>query len=172
MSANYENIRRERGTLESIVGRLPGYRGYKEKEMRREADRLLRESLVRDFTMQLDRITPIQNAVLDNIGVEWMDDIGALKTALQTLIDRIRHAPQGYAGFFDAARVKEDDLDRLEEFDRQLLDELDKIRVVIDDLENATDDAVSLKTALTSAGKAVKAAADLFAQRSKVITGG
>lgn len=171
MSANYENIRRERGTLESLIGRLPGYKGYKEKEMRREADRLLRESLVRDFTMQLDRITPIQNAVLDNIGVEWMDDIGALKTALQTLIDRIRHAPQGYAGFFDAARVKEDDLDRLEEFDRQLLDELDKIRVVIDDLENATDDAASLKTALTSAGKAVKAAADLFAQRSKVITG-
>ena len=171
MSANYENIRRERGTLESIIGRLPGYKGYKEKEMRREADRLLRESLVRDFTMQLDRITPIQNAVLDNIGVEWMDDIGALKTALQTLIDRIRHAPQGYAGFFDAVRVKEDDLDRLEEFDRQLLDELDKIRVVIDDLESATDDAASLKTALTSASKAVKAAADLFAQRSKVITG-
>lgn len=171
MSANYENIRRERGTLESIIGKLPGYKGYKEKEMRREADRLLREALVRDFTSQLDRITPIQNAVLDNIGVEWMDDIGALKTALQTLIDRIRHAPQGYAGFFDAVRVKEDDLDRIEEFDRQLLSELDKIRGVIDDLENATEDAASLKAALTSANKTVKAAADLFAQRSKVITG-
>ncbi|PJF48161.1 MAG: hypothetical protein D6709_13175 [Chloroflexi bacterium] len=171
MSANYENIRRERGTLESVIGKLPGYTGYKEKEMRREADRLLRESLVRDFTMQLDRITPVQTAVLNHIGVEWMDAIGALKTALQTLIDRIRHAPQGYAGFFDAVRVKEDDLDRLEEFDRQLLDELDKIRVAIDDLERATDDATSLQTALTRANRAVKAAADLFAQRSKVITG-
>ncbi|BCX02569.1 MAG: hypothetical protein KatS3mg053_0507 [Candidatus Roseilinea sp.] len=171
MSANYENIRRERGTLESLIGKLPGYKGYKEKEMRREADRLLREALVRDFTLQLDRLTPIQNAVLDNIGVEWMDDIGALKTSLQTLIDRIRHAPQGYAGFFDAVRVKEDDLDRIEEFDRQLLGELDKIRAVIDDLENAAGDPATLKTALTDAKETVKAASDLFAQRSKVITG-
>ncbi|MCS6848600.1 MAG: hypothetical protein RMN52_12920 [Anaerolineae bacterium] len=171
MSANYENIRRERGTLENIIGMLPGYKGYKEKEMRREADRLLREALVRDFTLQLDRITPVQNAVLDNIGVEWMDDIGALKTALQTLIDRIRHAPQGYAGFFDAVRVKEDDLDRIEEFDRQLLGELDKVRAAIDGLEGATGDPAALKTALANANKTVKAAADLFAQRSKVITG-
>lgn len=171
MSANYENIRRERGTLESIIGKLPGYKGYKEKEMRREADRLLREALVRDFTLQLDRVTPVQNAVLDNIGIEWMDDIGALKTALQTLIDRIRHAPQGYAGFFDAVRVKEDDLDQIEEFDRQLLGELDKVRAAIDGLENATGDPAALKTALANANKTVKAAADLFAQRSKVITG-
>lgn len=171
MSANYERISRERGTLERIVGMIPGYKGYKEKEMRREADRLLREALVRDFTTQLDRITSVQNAVLDNIGVEWMDDIGALKTALQTLIDRIRHAPQGYAGFFAAVRVKEDELDRIEEFDRQLLDELEKARIAIDALENATDDATALKTALANANKTVKATADLFAQRSKVITG-
>lgn len=171
MSANYDRIERERGTLERIIGAIPGYKGYKEKEMRREADRLLREALVRDFTLQLDRITPIQNAVLDNIGIEWMDDIGALKTSLQTLIDRIRHAPQGYAGFFDAVRVKEDDLDRIEEFDRQLLDELGKMRAAIDELEGATSDATALKTALANATKTVKATAELFAQRSKVITG-
>ena len=171
MSANYENIRRDQGTIESLFGKLPGYKGYKEKEMRREADRLLREALVRDFTLQMDRITPVQNAVLDNIGVEWMSDFGALKTSLQTLIDRIRHAPQGYAGFFDAVRVKEDDLDRLEEFDRQLVGELDKVKAAIDGLEAASSDPAALKAALATAGKTVKAAADLFAQRSKVITG-
>ncbi len=171
MSANYDSIRRERGTIESFFGKLPGYKGYKEKEMRREADRLLREALVRDFTLQLDRITPVQNAVLDNIGIEWMKDIAAVKTSLQTLIDRIRHAPQGYAGFFDAVRVKEDDLDRLEEFDRQLVGELSKVSAAMDELEGATSDPTALKAALANVGNTVKAAADLFAQRSKVITG-
>ena len=171
MCANYENIRRQRGKIEAFFGELPGYKGYKEKEMRREADRLLREALVRDFTLQLDRITPVQNAVLESIGIEWMSDFGALKTSLQTLIDRIRHAPQGYAGFFDAVRVKEDDLDRLEEFDRQMVGELDKVQAAIDGLEEASGDPAALKAALASASRAVKAAADLFAQRSKVITG-
>ena len=31
-----------RGGLESLMGKIPGYKGYKEKEMRREADKLLR----------------------------------------------------------------------------------------------------------------------------------
>lgn len=170
MSANYDKIQRERGKIESVLGKIPGYKGYKEKEMRRESDRLLREGLVRDLTTQLDRISPIQNAVLDSMGLEWMDDMGALKTSLQTMIDRIRHAPQGYAGFFDAVRVKEDDLDRLEEFDQQMVGEVDKIKSALDDLEKATDPA-GLKTALSNASKTVKTAADLFAQRGKVITG-
>jgi hypothetical protein len=171
MSANYENIRRQRGAIEAFFGKLPGYKGYKEKEMRREADRLLREALVRDFTIQLDRITAVQNRVLDALGVAWMSELGALKTALQTLIDRIRHAPQGYAGFFDAVRVKEEQLDQLEEFDRQLVGELEKIKGTLDGLERAAGDPVALQTALDEANRAVRATSDLFAQRNKVITG-
>jgi hypothetical protein len=91
MSANYEHIRKQRGAIEAFFNNLPG---YKEKETRWEADRLLREALVRDFTIQLDRITAVQNAVLEKLGVEWMGALGALKTALQTLIDRIRYAPR------------------------------------------------------------------------------
>jgi ABC-type transporter Mla subunit MlaD len=171
MSANYENIRRQRGAIESFFGNLPGYKGYKEKEMRREADRLLREALVRDYTIQLDRITAVQNRVLEALGVEWMSALGALKTALQTLIDRIRHAPQGYAGFFDAVRVKEEQLDQLEAFDQQLVGELEKIKTALDALERAAGDPVALQTALAQANQAVRATADLFAQRNKVITG-
>lgn len=35
-----ERIRGERGLLERIISKVPGYRGYKEKELRRESDRL------------------------------------------------------------------------------------------------------------------------------------
>lgn len=170
MSENYEAIRRQQGAIEGFFTRIPGYKGYKQKEIRREADRLLREGLVRDFTLQLDRITAVQTDALDRFGIEWMDDFGGLKTALQTLIDRIRHAPQGYAGFFDAVRVKEDDLDRLEAFDRQLVGEIERVKGALDALETA-DGPTALQAALDGARQTVKAAADLFAQRSKVITG-
>ncbi|MEM1673716.1 MAG: hypothetical protein QXN24_03585 [Candidatus Bathyarchaeia archaeon] len=41
-----ERIHEERSLLERIVGYIPGYRGYKEKELRRESDRLVRMDVV------------------------------------------------------------------------------------------------------------------------------
>ncbi len=170
MSANYERISRSRGQLEMLIGRIPGYKGYKEKEMRREADRLLREALTRDLTLQLDRITRAQADALDAFGLEWMSEFAALKTSLQTLIDRVRHAPQGYAGFFDAVRVKEEALDALEAFDYQLVERLPAIAAAVESLSAATD-APALQQALRAARDVVQQASDLFAQRSKVIMG-
>lgn len=171
MSSTYDRISRDRGALERLIGKIPGYRGYKEKEMRREADQLLREALTRDFAAQLDRITPVQNRVLDTLGLTWMSDFGAVKTALQTLIDRIRFAPQGYAGFFDAIRVKEDDLDALEAFDLQLVDQLPRLSAAIDALNAAASDPAALKKALSDLAEVIQSISQLFAQRSKVITG-
>ncbi len=171
MSAEYERIKGERGGLESFLGKIPGYKGYKEKEMRREADRLVREALVRDFTEQLNRLTPIQTALIDNGAIDLMDEMGAVKTALQTLIDRIRNAAQGYAGFFDANRVKEDDLDRLEAFDQQLIAEVPKVSASIDALDKAVQDNTAVKPAINATRAVVQATVSLFNQRSTVLTG-
>lgn len=171
MSANYEKITGERGKLESFLGRIPGYKGYKEKEMRREADSLVRDALVRDFTTQLNRLTPIQATALDNGAIEVMGSMGAVKTALQTLIDRIKWAPQGYAGFFDAVRVKEDDLDKLEAFDQQLVAEIAKVSAAIDGLDKAVTANAEIKAAIVVARGQVQETAALFDKRSSVLTG-
>jgi hypothetical protein len=171
MSAEYERIKSERGRLESFLGKLPGYKGYKEKEMRREADTLLRNALVRDFSEQLNRLTPIQNTLIDNGAIELMEPLGAVKTALQTLIDRIRNAAQGYAGFFDAVRVKEDDLDKLEQFDQQLVGEIAKVSASIDALDAAVQANGEVKPAIATTRTTIQEVVSLFNKRSSVITG-
>ncbi|HEY3342083.1 MAG TPA: hypothetical protein VGK81_08700 [Anaerolineae bacterium] len=171
MSADYERIASERGRLESFLGKVPGYKGYKEKEMRREADTLVRNALVRDFTEQLNRLTPIQNALIDSGAIELMDPLGAVKTSLQTLIDRIRNAAQGYAGFFDAVRVKEDDLDKLEQFDQQLIGEIAKVSASIDALDKAVQANIDVKPAITSTRNTIQEVVTLFNKRTSVITG-
>ncbi len=164
MSSNYEKVKGERGWLESLIGKIPGYKGYKEKEMRREADSLLRGALVRDFTLQLNRLAPMQSALLDQGGIELMDDIGAVKTSLQTLIDRIKNAAQGYAGFFDAVRVKEDELDRLEQFDAQLVDEVSRVSAAFDFLDKAIQENGDVKAAIASARSIVQRSQRPFQQ--------
>ncbi len=172
MSAEYERIKGERGGLESFLGKIPGYKGYKEKEMRREADSLVRAALVRDFGEQMNRLTPIQNALIDNGAIDLSGRVGAVKTALQTLIDRIRNAAQGYAGFFDAVRVKEDELDKLEQFDQQLVGEITKVSAAIDALDKAAQgNGADVKPAIAGARVAVQDATTLFNKRTSVITG-
>ena len=171
MSANYDRIQGERGKLESLLGKIPGYKGYKQKEMRREADSLLRDALVRDFGEQLNRLTPMQSTLMDNGAIDLMGSIGAVKTALQTLIDRIRNAPQGYAGFFDAVRVKEDDLDRLEAFDQQLVAEIAKVSAAFDGLDKDVQANTDVKPAIATARSAVQEVVTLFNKRVSVITG-
>ena len=42
-----------KGGLESLASKIPGYRGYKEKEDRRAADKLLREHLADQLNEQV-----------------------------------------------------------------------------------------------------------------------
>ena len=42
-------------------------------------------------------------------------------------MERIRHASRGYAGFFDAVQVNEDELARIYEFDLALVVNIDSI---------------------------------------------
>jgi ABC-type enterochelin transport system substrate-binding protein len=126
---------------------------------------------VRDFSEQLNRLTPMQSTLIDNGAIDLMDEMGAVKTALQTLIDRIRYAPQGYAGFFDAVRVKEDDLERLETFDQQLVAEIAKVSTAFDNLDKAVQANAEIKPAISQARAAVQDVSTLFNKRSSVITG-
>ena len=80
------------GSLEQLVGKIPGYHGYKEKEMRREADKLLRLHLSQRFQEQRTKLSNVQNHLASGGKIE---DLGLLERGmlqLQLLIDRLKVA--------------------------------------------------------------------------------
>jgi hypothetical protein len=166
----YEEIKGERGRIESFLGQVPGYKGYKEKEMRREADKLLRDALGRRLEEQWRRLPDIQKQLLSAGQIEWLDDIESATTRLQTLIDRIETATYGYAGLFDAARVKEDELDQLYNFDMALTEEVGQVSAAIDQLETAAMTREGIGEAVAQLNASVTAANETFARRKDVIT--
>jgi hypothetical protein len=117
----FEKITEMQGGLEDLIRKLPGFKGYLEKQDRRAADKLLREHLVRVFEEQLNEFTRLQNRLVDEGGIMHMERVQRITTLLQTFIDRIETAARGYGGVFDAIKVKEDELARLYAFDNTLL---------------------------------------------------
>lgn len=127
-----------------IALQLPGYLGYESKERRRDMDKYTRGELGRQYDelhAALARVrakAPLENAVaLEN-----------LDQKILRLIARFQTAPRGYAGWFDAAQIVDDDLDALTQFDAALTSGVPQLKAVIDKIAAALkskqgiDDAV------------------------------
>jgi hypothetical protein len=171
MTDLYEQISGDRGRIESFLGKVPGYKGYKEKEMRREADKLLREALARRVEEQWRRLPDIQKQLLSGGQIQWLDDIEGATMKLQTFIDRLKTASYGYAGFFDAVRVKEDELDQLYNFDMALDGHVDEIRTAVDTLSSAAMSKEGIGEAIAQLNGAAAMANETLSRRKDVIMG-
>ena len=157
------------GGLESLATKIPGYSGYKEKETRREADRLLRGQLVRAFDEQRRHLLELQKQLVSSGQIALLDDMDSAAVKLQTLIDRIRTASYGYAGFFDAVKVKEEQLDALYEFDNALVEQVSNVEAAIERVASALAAQEGLAEAIGDLTAVVRDINDLFSRRQDVI---
>mgnify|MGYP000675103630 CR=1 FL=1 len=157
--------------VEKFITGLPGIEGYKEKELRREADKRLRTSLARRLGAQRRRLSALQLELLKAGGLEWMDDIERAVGKLQLLIDRINRASYGYAPFFDAERIKEAELDRLVQFDQALFERLSDVTAGVDGLAAAVKANEPIGDALGKLMDTLVELNELFGQRDETIRG-
>lgn len=134
-----EKIQASQNKLEELIAQIPGYAGYKQKEQRREADKLLRMQVARRYQEQLDRLSGIQYTLTSRGHLASIVTLERAVMKLQHLIDRIKTASYGYAGLFDALKVDEDVLDRLYDHDQSLLGGVDKIAVLLGKLAEAAE---------------------------------
>jgi hypothetical protein len=133
----YNRITRDRGSLERLLARLPGFPGYKEMDARRQADELIRDHVTGKLREQLNRLTAIEKMLLDAGGLSYMTKTRSAKTKFQTFIDRIATDAPGYSGFFDAIKIGADDLQVVYAFDEALLDYVDSFSEKLDALQDA-----------------------------------
>ena len=100
-----EQAKSEMGGLESFFSKIPGIAGYRAKEMRRDADKQLRDALAQRLESRRRKLTGLQSDLLDSGGILWMDDMERVVGRLQLLIDRVKTASYGYAPLFALNRV-------------------------------------------------------------------
>jgi hypothetical protein len=120
-----------------LLDRVPGYRGYRLKEERREADRRVRAAVADGFSAELARVERIGR---DLANARRLGEIGAVERLSQSIrhfIDRVRTASPGYGGLFGERDIDGVALDQLRLFDESLLFGVDELRPAIDALETA-----------------------------------
>jgi hypothetical protein len=123
----YEKAKGEMGLFEKILAEIPGFRGYKEKELRRETDKLIRDHIYRKLSEARKDIKDVFQRLSERRIQEVLADMDKLVMKFDRVNERIHHASYGYAGFYDVLKVEEDKLDAMISFDEGLLDETQKI---------------------------------------------
>lgn len=163
-----ERISSEADFFKKILNKVPGFNGYVERSERRSADKLLRESIANRFEALWGRISEIQRQAISEGNIEIIDDIEASALKMRQFIDRIRTAAYGYAGFFDAIKVKTEELDAIYQYDYQLLEMETDVSSAIDNLESSigTD---GLPAAIRHLTKLSQDLIDAFEKRAEVI---
>ena len=90
-----------RNWFESILRYVPGFRGYLEKEYRRESDYLARTWMADRLQRSKVGLDDFMRALVDAANLDVLPPCERLRSKLDGLISRIRSAVRGYSGIFD-----------------------------------------------------------------------
>lgn len=171
MTDPLSKITSQEDLLGKIRGFLSGFVGYLDRENRREADRMLRETVAQRFEQQWSRISEVQREL---VSAGQLKDVGALEAAaikLRALVDRVEGAASGYAGFFDAVRIRREELEKLYAYDLELLQKAEVLRTAVDELIAATQ-GEDLPAAIQRVAVVSQDAVDMFDRRHEAMMEG
>jgi hypothetical protein len=169
----YARSKTQTGLLEKIELIIPGFRGYKEKELRRESDRLVRNQIYLKLSEAESEVKDVYRSLVNQGQSDAWDDTDHLVARMDRITQRINHSEFGYAGFFDAMKVREPDLDRMIAFDDQLLTQTDTVTQAVNALKDCVDNGkmTDAHGKVIDATKAVDALELAYNGRKDVIMG-
>ena len=176
MSDNSDVLSKVQGQMnlpERIAAFIPGFRGYKEKEIRRESDRLIRNHLYLKLQVERSDLKDLEQKLADRRYFDVLTDMDRLVAKMDRVVEKINHASYGYSGFFDAVKVKEGNLDSMIAFDNKLLDGINALTAEVDafkaDMSGGNTD--NLKGHVQNVTDKLESLENTFDQRNEVITG-
>jgi hypothetical protein len=171
MSDFFEKVSSQVDPLKKLLGYIPGFNGYIERQNRRDADKILRDTVARRFEEHWGRASNLQVDLVNNGMIKYMDDMEKAAIALRTFIDKISTAARGYSGMFDAVKINEKELEAIYQFDVAFFTLSDQVVSALDNVEASLGDETALPAAIRNLTTLARLAVETFERRSEVVTG-
>jgi hypothetical protein len=168
-----ERVEEDKGILKKIQSFIPGFRGYRKREDIRDADKMLRMQLADKLGKQRNGLEECRGMLVQGGAYKELDLIGGLISNFKKVEGQVAHAEFGYSGLVADINIKEDELDRLYEFDAAMLDHIVAISASIDSLKGslmAADTATSHKDIMNIKAR-ITDFENQFDRRMRVIEG-
>jgi hypothetical protein len=123
----------EKNLLEKLADAVPGLKGYRDKEARRDTDKRFREYLGSRVDRVRGDLDDVKRTLVNDGILDGLDDLDRLSQKLFKAANLIRHASYGYSGFFDQLKIKETELDKIYQYDLSLLSDVENLEKQIEE---------------------------------------
>ncbi len=171
MSDLFEQVTGYQDIFKKLLSKIPGFKGYVERTNRRMADKMLRSEVAERYEEQWQRISSLQRDLIAQGEIGLIDDMEAASVKFRQFIDRVRTATYGYSSFFEAAKVNEEELARMYQYDLTLLELVEEVKHSIDNVETSIG-SDGLPASIRSLINLAQRCVDAFNRRGEVMRGG
>lgn len=162
-----DSARAGQNALERLMNAIPGFKGYREKELRRDADGRQREHLASQLETCKKTLNEVSAAATRGGSLDAINGVETARKRLDKVVARIRFADRGYGGFFDPIKVDEAALERVYQFDLGLVVAVDRLTTA----SRAAAGAADVQAALTGLIAEIDALDASLAQREQILSG-
>lgn len=166
----FGTVQEDMDPFKKILAKIPGFKGYIERQARRDSDKLLRDTIAERFEKEWQRISALQVEFIVQGEITYVDDLERAAIKLRTFADRIRRATRGHSSLFEAVKINEAELEKLYQYDVTLLALADDVGRAIDNVE-ASVGSDGLPAALRNLTSTSQAAIEAFNQREAAVLG-
>jgi hypothetical protein len=158
-----------RNWLEKLGDKIPGYAGYVAKERRRDVDKMHREHLAERLRASKQPLTEVMRELSSTGRLFEVGPVDRVLKKLDQVENRIRFASYGYAGFFDAVKIEEPQLDAIYRFDLSLVEKVEEFERLARELAGKATTADGLKAAAAEVERAADDLNRTFDERYRAI---
>ncbi len=167
----FNTVSGDEDIFKKLASKIPGFKGYIERQARRDSDKLLRDTIFKRFRELEGRVSALQSEFVDHGELAYVDDLESSAIKLRTFADRVRTARRGYSSLFAAVKINEEELAKLYEYDATLLDMADGVGSAIDNVQ-ASVGTEGLPAAIRNLESVSRQCVEAYDRREEVITGG
>ena len=128
---------RKKNFFDKIASLIPGYKGYAERDGRRNCDGVLRDSITNCLLEVEKKIDSIMFEALSNKDKTKLRGLELIRKKVNTISSKIRYAPYGATAFFSDVKIKEDELEKIYMFDLEMQLKTNEIQKLV--LSNSVD---------------------------------
>ncbi|MCL2148765.1 MAG: hypothetical protein FWH47_05455 [Methanomassiliicoccaceae archaeon] len=114
-------MKKNQSLVERIGLYIPIYKGYKNKNLRRDEDRAVRTEVARVLERAKLDLATVQRAAVNDL--EALRDTERVRSKADRYYIDVKKAVNGYSAFHDSVKILESELDALIEWDAALIED-------------------------------------------------
>ncbi|UAL08509.1 MAG: hypothetical protein KRP56_07655 [Candidatus Methanogranum gryphiswaldense] len=159
-----------RSLIERISLYIPGYKGYRQKNLRRDEDRAVRGEVARELEAVKNDLVTVQRATVGNL--ELMRETERIRSKADKYYIDVKKAVAGYSAFHDSVKIMEKELDGLIQWDAKLMDDVQSLKTQTKAIVDAIDNGnTALKGQLRDLERTIDQLSEDYLGRESIMKG-